>query len=417
MKKRIYAFICSAALLMSSVQVFADQKDSLQKAKQAQSQSESHLQTTQDRIAALEAKKGQTEAYLTELNTQLRDLQSQLQTLQQQYAEKQKELDSVSEDLAAAKQKEEDQLHDMSLRIQVLYEQSASSGFLEALFNAEDFDDFLNRANNFSELNSYDRRMLKEYAETRNLIEEKEKKAKEEQKAIEKLSTESESKKADLQSLVEKTSTELNGYAASIVDQQSEQAKLLSSIESQKANIQALTAQAEQEVEAAEAKASSGQAAATASEKNQSNIKQPQQSNSGNTSSGKGNNQSSSGKGNSGSNGSPGSGSKTPSTGKWNGRVLTRRAGTIMGPSGKETYYNMRMTGVVRIMRNMGNNDPYWVREDGVKMLGDYIMVAANLNVRPRGSHIQTSLGMGVVCDTGTFAVANPYQLDIAVNW
>lgn len=102
---------------------------------------------------------------------------------------------------------------------------------------------------------------------------------------------------------------------------------------------------------------------------------------------------------------------------RWKGPVLTRSRGTITGPSGKETYYNLNMAGVVSIMRGMGNEDEYWVREDGVKMLGDYVMVAADLNLRPRGSLIETSLGMGIVCDTGTFARRNPYQLDIAVSW
>ena len=102
---------------------------------------------------------------------------------------------------------------------------------------------------------------------------------------------------------------------------------------------------------------------------------------------------------------------------RWKGPVLSKRSGTIIGPSGKETYYNLNMAGVVNIMRRMGNEDEYWVREDGVKMLGDYVMVAANLNLRPRGSLIETSLGMGIVCDTGGFAARNPTQLDIAVSW
>ena len=101
----------------------------------------------------------------------------------------------------------------------------------------------------------------------------------------------------------------------------------------------------------------------------------------------------------------------------WRGPRLSKGRGTIMGPSGKETYYNLNMAGVVRIMRRMGNNDEYWVRSDGVKMLGNYVMVAANLNIRPRGSIVQTSLGPGIVCDTGTFAKRNPTQLDIAVTW
>lgn len=101
----------------------------------------------------------------------------------------------------------------------------------------------------------------------------------------------------------------------------------------------------------------------------------------------------------------------------WNGPKLTRQAGRIQGPSGEETYYNLDMSGVISIMRSMGNNDEYWVRSDGCKCLGDYIMVAADLNIHPRGSIVQTSLGLGRVCDTGTFTYNNPYQIDIAVTW
>ena len=43
----------------------------------------------------------------------------------------------------------------------------------------------------------------------------------------------------------------------------------------------------------------------------------------------------------------------------WDGPVLNRVNGTVMGPSGKETYYNLDMSGVVSIMRGMGNTDEY----------------------------------------------------------
>ena len=102
---------------------------------------------------------------------------------------------------------------------------------------------------------------------------------------------------------------------------------------------------------------------------------------------------------------------------KWDGPVLNAFNGTVQGPSGKETYYNLDMSGIVDIMRSMGNDDEYWVREDGCKMLGDYIMCAANLDVHPRGSLVESSLGTCIVCDTGGFAYANPNQLDIAVTW
>ena len=101
----------------------------------------------------------------------------------------------------------------------------------------------------------------------------------------------------------------------------------------------------------------------------------------------------------------------------WNGSRLTAGSGVNYGPSGKETYYNLDMTGVIYMMRCLGNTDEYWVRSDGCKMLGNYIMIAANLNVHPRGSLVQTSLGTGIVCDTGSFAEEDPNQIDIAVTW
>ena len=50
-------------------------------------------------------------------------------------------------------------------------------------------------------------------------------------------------------------------------------------------------------------------------------------------------------------------------------------------------------------------------------MFGDYVMVAANLDIRPKGTLVETSLGTGIVCDTGGFANSNMYQLDIATTW
>jgi len=100
------------------------------------------------------------------------------------------------------------------------------------------------------------------------------------------------------------------------------------------------------------------------------------------------------------------------------GEILTPSSGVAYGPSGFETYYNLDMTGVINVMSSYGySQSDYWVRDDGCKMLGNYIMVAANLDIRPRGTILECSLGPAIVCDTGHFSYNNPYQLDIAVNW
>lgn len=101
----------------------------------------------------------------------------------------------------------------------------------------------------------------------------------------------------------------------------------------------------------------------------------------------------------------------------WDGPVLNASAGIIQGPSGSETYYNLDMSGVISIMQSLGYDYDYWIRDDGVKMYGEYVMCAADLSIRPKGTILETSLGPGMVCDTGDFIAVDNYRLDIAVNW
>lgn len=101
--------------------------------------------------------------------------------------------------------------------------------------------------------------------------------------------------------------------------------------------------------------------------------------------------------------------------------MLTPRGGVFWYDDGngvhKETYYNLKMTRVVKNAQNKGLEGEYWVREDGCKMFGDYIIVAADYNTHPYGSVVKTSRGEGIVLDTGEFAKTNHEQIDIATNW
>ena len=91
---------------------------------------------------------------------------------------------------------------------------------------------------------------------------------------------------------------------------------------------------------------------------------------------------------------------------------LTKSGGVFYGPSGKETYYNLNMSRCIDIMRGLGYDYEYWIRDDGVKMFGDYVMIAANTGVYPKGSIIETSLGTAIVvdhCPSG--------NIDVCVSW
>lgn len=100
--------------------------------------------------------------------------------------------------------------------------------------------------------------------------------------------------------------------------------------------------------------------------------------------------------------------------------ILNAFDGVASGPSGKETYYNLPMDRVIEIMREKGYTEadyPYMIRDDGVKCLGTYVMVAANLDKYKKGDIIETSLGQGIVVDTGEAVSADPNCIDIAVDW
>lgn len=94
------------------------------------------------------------------------------------------------------------------------------------------------------------------------------------------------------------------------------------------------------------------------------------------------------------------------------GPKLTKSAWTVQWPSWKETYYNLPMHNVVDSLRSQWIKGVYWVRADGVKMYGKYVMVAAN--GYPKGTIIPTTLGPWMVCDRGGM---KGKHIDIAVNW
>ncbi len=80
----------------------------------------------------------------------------------------------------------------------------------------------------------------------------------------------------------------------------------------------------------------------------------------------------------------------------------------------QETYYDLNMSIVI----GSCGGGSYTVREDGAKIDQDgYVLVAANLNLYPRCSIVETSLGLGKVYDTGGFATTNPEQFDLATDW
>ena len=102
------------------------------------------------------------------------------------------------------------------------------------------------------------------------------------------------------------------------------------------------------------------------------------------------------------------------------GSGISRSKGVFMFTDSKgivhrETFYDLSMS---RVMQNCGAGGQYSVRSDGVKVDPEgYVIIAANLNIYPRCSIVETSVGPAKVYDTGGFALVHPYGFDIATDW
>ena len=94
--------------------------------------------------------------------------------------------------------------------------------------------------------------------------------------------------------------------------------------------------------------------------------------------------------------------------------VLTAALGRITYGNHTETWYNLPMDKCVKRAQDMGIPAEYWVRDDGVKMFGQWVIVAAHPKVT-RYTLVETSLGQGIVLDRHTAEDTELY--DIATVW
>ena len=94
--------------------------------------------------------------------------------------------------------------------------------------------------------------------------------------------------------------------------------------------------------------------------------------------------------------------------------VLTASLGKVTYNGHTETWYDLNMSKVVQRAQNMGIPCDYWVRDDGVKMFGPWVICAGHPS-KIRYTFVQTSLGDGIILDT--HEMDDTELIDIATTW
>ena len=94
--------------------------------------------------------------------------------------------------------------------------------------------------------------------------------------------------------------------------------------------------------------------------------------------------------------------------------ILTASLGRVTYNGHTETWYDLPMQNVIQRAQDIGIPAESWIREDGVKMFGPWVIVASHPS-KTRYSLVQTSLGEGIILDRHEMPDTELY--DIATDW
>lgn len=191
-------------------------RQQIEEAERQKKDTESKLDETEENLDKLNEQKDTLQGQLSTLNTELTQVSNNLNDLEIKISDKESEIDALikkieqaNKDLEEAITLKDEQYAKMKQQIKFMYEKSDSL-YLELVFSAGSFSDFINKNSYIEQLSAYEKKVLEEYKAAQAAIEEK--------------ARELEAAKADL----EADKAELDEYKVQVVAEQSRVSGLVS---------------------------------------------------------------------------------------------------------------------------------------------------------------------------------------------
>lgn len=228
----------------------------LNEAQQEQQETRQELEDIKDNLSGLEGQRNELQEELSGLNDQLNEVRANLERLEEALDVKESEIEQTQALLAEARVAELEQYESMKERIRFMYENGETT-YLEMLFSANGFADFLNKSEYIEQIEQYDRRKLEEYQETCLLIEQQEELLNEELAELQTLREEAKLEQERVNLLVTQTAERVAGYSDQISDTEAQMRAYEAELARQNDNIEALKAQLAEERRLAELAAAS----------------------------------------------------------------------------------------------------------------------------------------------------------------
>ena len=135
----------------------------------------------------------------------------------------------------------------MKIRIKYMYERGTDN-YLELLFNAGSFSDFLSKSEYVERLHDYDRRMLEQYQEARHEVEETQSRLEDELASLNDLREQTRQEQGKVSTMVKQTANSVADYANQIQDAEATIDQLDDMISQQENDIATLQKQYEEEL-------------------------------------------------------------------------------------------------------------------------------------------------------------------------
>lgn len=248
----VVLFACSVPSFSYAVTT----QDRLNEALKDKDEIKDRLDSKNDHIDDLKDTEAGLQSDLKDLNAQMTAVSSKLEELEGQIADKEEAIRITGEEIEEAKKTEAWQYDCMVKRIQYMYE-SGETDYLELLFSAQSFSDFLNYSDYFSAIADYDENMMAEYEATRQRIEEEEAKLLQEKADLDDLYLAAETEKNKVSSLISQTNSNIQKYGDKIATAEEEARAYEAELKKKEEDIETLKKIIEQEkaLSAAAAKA------------------------------------------------------------------------------------------------------------------------------------------------------------------
>ena len=253
-KKRIWTAAAAGLLCMGlAFPVLAD-KTELNEAQDRKTELEEELEKTEDTLKNLETLKGNTAAYVRELDESLSAVSNELEALNGSIAEKEGQIETTKGELEQAKETEKKQYESMKLRIKYMYERGDTS-YVELFMESDSLSELLNKAEYISKISEYDRQMLDQYAATKDEIAADEARLETEHAELLDLKEQTEIKQASVEQLLSAKQAELRSYESQIAEAENQLSEYEKDLEAQEAAIRQIEEEIKRQEEEARRKA------------------------------------------------------------------------------------------------------------------------------------------------------------------